>query len=60
MDPFEIGAPVRQVVKPITGTVADVTFDAQTRSFRYLVDFVGADGHPGQRWFTAAELETAQ
>lgn len=58
--PHELGQPVRQVVPVITGTVADVTYIAAESSFRYLVDFTDAAGHPAQRWFKESEIEAAE
>ena len=57
MTPLDLGAAVRQKVTPIEGTVADATYDAQAKKFKYLVDYTDADGTPAQRWFTHDELE---
>lgn len=58
--PHELGQPVRQVVHVITGTVADVTYSAADKSFRYLVDFEDAQGNQSQRWFLESEIEAAK
>lgn len=55
-DPIKKGATVRQVVPVIEGVVQDVTFDAESMSFKYRVTYVGADGESHERWFTHAEL----
>lgn len=54
-DPIKKGATVRQVTPTVQGTVIDMKFDADSMSFKYLVQYQdGDDAH--ERWFTHAEL----
>jgi hypothetical protein len=55
-EPHSIGAKVRQVVPVIEGAVADVRFDAASKSFHSLVEWTDADGQAQSRWFADTEI----
>jgi hypothetical protein len=56
MEPLDLGASVRQVVRPVEGQVVDVRYSAKEKDFECLVGWTdGADKH--QRWFKQSDLE---
>ena len=57
MPAIKKGAGVRQIVRIIEGTVADIRYDADKGTFTYLVDYKLEDGTPSQRWFDQTEVE---
>ena len=53
---MDVGAEVRQRVKPVEGQVMDVRYSARDRDFECLVGWRdGAAVH--QRWFKQSDLE---
>jgi hypothetical protein len=56
---LKMGDRVKQVVKPIEGTVADVRYYSKTGTFEFLVNYTTEDGTPSQRWFQQKEVEAA-
>lgn len=57
MAQFKKGAPVRQIVKPITGNVEGFQVDQETGDLQVLVGWKDADGHGQSKYFKADELE---
>lgn len=57
---FKKGAQVKQRVQIIEGEVKDVTFDADTDAFKYLVAYTDGDGESHERWFQHGELEAKE
>ena len=54
--PMAKGTLVRQVVPAIEGEVADVAFDADALSFKYLVNYTDSAGENHSRWFMGSEI----
>lgn len=55
--PFALGAPVKQKVQPIVGTVVNVNYVPATQSFDYLVEYTDEAAAVSSRWFHASEIE---
>lgn len=51
------GSEVRQIVRVIKGTIADIRYDADKGTFLYAVDYKLEDGTSAQRWFDQTEVE---
>lgn len=57
---FKKGAQVKQRVQIIEGEVKDVTFDADTDAFKYLVAYTDDGGQTHERWFQHDEIEAKE
>lgn len=57
---FKVGTPVRQIVKPVEGTVKRLAVVDEGTELEYLVEFKGPDGELVQRHFKEHEIEAME